>query len=589
MNQRIQLASIDDQRNAEARERVRQRISWPANLTPANVTYHSRGHALLLGSERDTRQAARALQGRGLASLTLVFTAPNAVNADDETNDSDLLAATEMLTTQALTRAQAETLRIKGYLGAFSVQLDDGDAPLDLARALIERDSFDLILDLAANPHTQRWELAPPGYVAMQWQSDEQRSETLGRSETLDRVETLDSFVGLVGEFDKPRYFQVNSDLCAHSTSGNIGCTRCLDVCPADAITSFQGRIESRIEIDPYLCQGVGSCTSACPTGAIEFRLPETRRQQDTLSAWLSAYREAGGQAPVLRFITHDSQNAERALGAVPAGHVIDAPLEELGAAGHDQWLTALAAGAAEVRIQLHPNMPARLSTFLNDQVAQAHALLDALGHDRARVQLVEVADTASRDALPALTPLTDEPLSLPEPEKRARLNRVLARLAELGNPSGERAAMPAGAAYGAIAVDSDACTLCHACVSNCPTPALKSGGNTPALSFLEADCVQCGLCEQACPENAITLLLGFLADGARETRHICHEEAAFECINCGKPFATVSTVATIKQKLANHPYFAGEAMIRLEMCEDCRVKDVWKTMIRDPDAQLKV
>ncbi|WP_340147050.1 4Fe-4S binding protein [Halomonas sp. PA16-9] len=505
MNQRIQLASLDDQRNAEARETVRQRISWPANLTPANVTYHSRGHALLLGSERDTRQAARILQGRGLASLTLVFTAPNAANVDDGVNDSDLLAATEILTTQALTRAQAEKLRISGHLGMFKTLLD-GDKPLDLARALIEREAFDLVLDLNASPCLSV-ELPPPGYVVMQWQNVEQRNDI------------LDDFVGLVGEFDKPRYFQVNSDLCAHSTSGNIGCTRCLDVCPADAISSIQGRIESHIEIDPFLCQGVGSCTSACPTGAIEFRLPETRRQQDTLSAWLGAYREAGGQAPVLRFITHDSQDAERAAGVVTAGHIIDAPLEELGAAGHDQWLTALAAGAAEVRIQLHPNMPARLSAFLTDQLTQAHALLDALGHDRARVKLIEIADYADRDALPALTPLTESPLSLPEPEKRARFNRVLARLAELGNSNGERAAMPAGAAYGAIQVDSDACTLCHACVSNCPTPALKSGGKTPALSFLEADCVQCGLCEQACPENAITLMPGFLASNARETR----------------------------------------------------------------------
>ncbi|MGY2463869.1 4Fe-4S dicluster domain-containing protein [Vreelandella sulfidaeris] len=575
MNQRIQLASVDDQRNAEARETVRRRISWPANLTPANVTYHSHGHALLLGSERDTRQAARALQGRGLASLTLMFTAPNAADVDDEVNDSDLLAATEILTTQALTRAQSEKLHINGHLGAFNATLNS-DEPLNLARALIGRETFDLILDLNATPCLPV-ELPPPGYVVVDWQQAEARSTA------------LEQFAELMGEFDKPRYFQVNSDLCAHSSSGNVGCTRCLDVCPADAISSIQGRIESRIEIDPFLCQGVGSCTSACPTGAIEFRLPETRRQQDTLSAWLGAYREAGGQAPVLRFITHDSQDAERALGAVPAGHVIDAPLEELGAAGHDQWLTALAAGAAEVRIQLHPNMPARLSAFLTDQVAQAHALLGALGHDRARVTLIEVADAEARDALPTLTPLTETPLNLPEPEKRTRFNRVLARLAELGSPIGERVAMPLGAAYGAIQVDSDACTLCHACVSNCPTPALKSGGKTPALSFLEADCVQCGLCEQACPENAITLMPGFLASSARETRHICHEEAAFECINCGKPFATVSTVATIKQKLANHPYFAGEAMIRLEMCEDCRVKDVWKTMIRDPDAQLKV
>lgn len=574
MNQRIHLASIDDQRNAEARETVRQRISWPANLTPANVTYHSRGHALLIGPASDLYAVAHALQGRGLASLTLLLTESD--TAADQTT-APILAASEPLVTQALSKHQLSQLRISGYLGAFSVKVDDGEAHIDLARALIERDGFDLILDLVASDHAQRWELPPPGYVVMQWQDTEQRNET------------LDDFAGLVGEFDKPRYFQVNSDLCAHSTSGNIGCTRCLDVCPADAISSVKGRIESHIEVDPYLCQGVGSCTSACPTGAIEFRLPETRRQQDTLSTWLGAYREAGGQVPVLRFISQESQDAERSAGVVPAGHVIDAPLEELGAAGHDQWLTALAAGAAEVRIQLHPDMPTRLSAFLTDQVAQAHGILVSLGHDSGRVKLIAVNDADARDALPTLTPLTDSPLSLPEPEKRARFNRVLARLAELGNPSGERVAMPKGAAYGAIEVDRDACTLCHACVSNCPTPALKSGSDQPALSFLEADCVQCGLCEQACPENAITLMPGFLAAGARTERHICHEEAAFECISCGKPFATVSTVTAIKQKLANHPYFAGDAMIRLEMCEDCRVKDVWKTMIRDPDAQLKV
>ena len=262
MNQRIQLASIDDQRNAEARETVRRRVSWPANLTPANVTYHSRGHALLIGTEADVQPAARALQGRGLASLTLLVTESDANSPGNDTVDP--LRSSEPLVTQTLTQRQLSQLRINGYLGAFSAQLDDEDAPLDIARALIERDGFDLILDLAPTSHTQRWELPPPGYVVLQWQDVEQRSDI------------LDDFVGLVGEFDKPRYFQVNSDLCAHSTSGNIGCTRCLDVCPADAISSIQGRIESHIEIDPFLCQGVGSCTSTTlplpqsPSGSIQ-------------------------------------------------------------------------------------------------------------------------------------------------------------------------------------------------------------------------------------------------------------------------------------------------------------------------------
>ncbi|MDP3534534.1 MAG: 4Fe-4S dicluster domain-containing protein [Halomonas sp.] len=574
MNQRIQLASLDDQRNVAAREAVRQRISWPANLTPANVTYHSRGHVLLIGSAHTAYSAARLLQGRGLASLTLLMT-------DEPEQQSALSGGSEPLIERCFSIEQLQQLHVSGHLGAFHVELRpvEGDV-LNLAQALIERSDFDVVLDMTGaecSINTPPWELPPPGYVALDWATASNPGEV------------LDGVAELTGEFDKPRYFQVNSDLCAHSSSGNIGCTRCLDVCPADAISSYKGRIESRIEIDPFLCQGVGSCTSACPTGAIEFRLPETRRQQDTLSTWLAAYREAGGQVPVVRFITQDSLDAERQTGVVTPGFILDAPLEELGAAGHDQWLTALASGAAEVRIHLHEAMPPRLSAFLTDQLTQARSLLEALGHDAARIQLIEPSDSDARDALPVLTPLTDAALALPEPDKRQRLNRVLEHLATLGTPSGERHPMPSGAAYGAIEVDSVACTLCYACVSNCPTPALSAGGDTPSLSFREADCVQCGLCEKACPEDAISLLPGFLAAPERHVRHVCHEEAPFECISCGKAFATASTVAAIKQKLAHHPYFAGEAMTRLEMCEDCRVKDVWKTMIRDPDAQLKV
>ena len=38
-----------------------------------------------------------------------------------------------------------------------------------------------------------------------------------------------------------------------------------MDACPTQAIVSAG----DRIEVDPYLCQGGGSCASACPTGAI--------------------------------------------------------------------------------------------------------------------------------------------------------------------------------------------------------------------------------------------------------------------------------------------------------------------------------
>ena len=52
-----------------------------------------------------------------------------------------------------------------------------------------------------------------------------------------------------------------------------ITCTRCIDACPADAITG----LAERIEVNPYLCQGGGVCASVCPSGAIRYAYPSAR------------------------------------------------------------------------------------------------------------------------------------------------------------------------------------------------------------------------------------------------------------------------------------------------------------------------
>src|SRR6266705_1585068 len=67
---------------------------------------------------------------------------------------------------------------------------------------------------------------------------------------------------GLVGTFDKPRFIHFEETLCAHSRSGIVGCTRCLDLCPTGAITPNG----NAVTIDPNICAGCGSCAAACPT-----------------------------------------------------------------------------------------------------------------------------------------------------------------------------------------------------------------------------------------------------------------------------------------------------------------------------------
>ena len=554
MSRPIILTDLDDSRNRQARRLALSRVSLPINLAPETVGYDSQGHLLILGGDLDIRRAAAALIGR-LPSITLLVTERSEAEADDIDR---LWAATESL--PCFIADGGARIRLEGHLGRFLVTLPLDGAAANLARAALGSDHFDLVLDLGRRPLLEL-ELLPPGYHP-------------SRPEHDDYAALLDTLPDQVGEFEKPRYFEIHHDICAHDGRGKQGCTRCLAVCPADAIASHQGRIESWIEIDPFLCHGAGSCTSACPTGAIEYRLPRPERLEHHLVALLATYREAGGEQPVVRFADRDTLASEL---DEPAGHVIDIPLEELGAAGLDQWLAALAAGAAEVRLQASATLPPTLRRLVDDQLAQARGLLESLGHSPRRIEWIAATDAEARDALPHEPALAARPPAGSPPEgKRERLEAVLDWLADQGRPSGRRHAMPANAPFGTLEVATDGCTLCMGCVAVCPTPALAGGDDTaPRLSLREADCIQCGLCQATCPEQVIRLQPGFLAAPERRERLILKEEPAFACIRCGKPFATTSTVSAIKARLADHPYFAGEAMARLEMCEDCRVREV--------------
>nr|WP_300309499.1 4Fe-4S binding protein [Halomonas sp.] len=584
MNQRIDLVPVDAGVNRCARDAAYEQISWPINLANTQVSYSSQGHVLLIGDSEALYSAITdhpALHS-SLASLTLICT--------DMPDDALLILAETSSSTlpihiQPLLSSQRNRLKLEGHLGDFRAWLSGGsltkESSINLAKALVSRDTFDLVVDLASPPCLEL-ELLPPGYFHLPEANGE-------------RNDVLASLPDWVGDFDKPRYFQIASDACAHSTRGFTGCTRCLDVCPADAISSHKGRIDSRIDIDPFRCHGVGSCSSACPTGAIEFRQPLSHLQQDTLVAWLSAYHDAGGSHAIMRFV----QAEPSATAADLPGHVIEVPLEDLGTAGSDQWLTALAAGACEVHIQAYSDMPVRLQQHLHDQLAQARGILEAIGLSPERLVWRGADDAPPKADLPRFNALPTRLIkgelqgssgtSHDAPSKRARLNCVLEHLAAHGHLNGERHSLPSNSPFGAITVDSEGCTLCMSCVASCPTPALNADQDAPRLSFREADCVQCGLCEQSCPEHVIHLVPGFLAAPERTQYQLLHEDQPFACIHCGKPFANTGTITAIQKKLAEHPYFSGAQAKRLEMCQDCRVKDIWEELAHHPDSPVRL
>ncbi|MDH5750568.1 MAG: 4Fe-4S binding protein, partial [Rhodospirillales bacterium] len=172
---------------------------------------------------------------------------------------------------------------------------------------------------------------------------------------------------------------------------------------------------------------------------------------------------------------------------------------------------------------------------------------------------------------------------------KRAVIGLALAHLHEAAPAPVDVIALPDGAPFGRVAIDDAGCTLCLSCVGACPTGALRDNPDKPQLSFDEQACVQCGLCRSTCPESVMRLepRLAFTGDARRAV--VLKEEEPFECIRCGKPFGTKSSIEHIFEKLSGkNPMFADGAMARrIKMCDDCRVIDQFEAKddpMRGPD-----
>jgi len=163
--------------------------------------------------------------------------------------------------------------------------------------------------------------------------------------------------------------------------------------------------------------------------------------------------------------------------------------------------------------------------------------------------------------------------------EKRTSLDFAIDHLARLAPSRVEEIALPAGAPFGTLAVDRDACTMCMACVGACPASALQDAPGTPQLQFIERNCVQCGLCVNTCPESAIKLQPRLLLTPRAKSPVVLNEAEPFDCVRCGKPFGTKRMVENMLAKLDQHSMFSAEGTLkRLQMCAECRVVDMVET-----------
>ena len=443
--------------------------------------------------------------------------------------------------------------RISGYLGAYVVEITGPGEQ--------HRYQGDAILDLGEKPLLAR-EMLPPGYFhlpAGDWNSASAAAQ-LGE---------------LHGEFQKPRYFDYDASICAHSVNGKVACRQCLDACPAEAIHSL-GDI---IEVDPYLCQGGGSCGTVCPSGAIRYLYPNLRDSGKRLRDTLALYLQQGGEDAIVMFHAGSFSPLDY-LHAYD--NLLPLAVEELASVGMDLCLSALAYGATQVVLYADDQVPASSLANLEQQVDWVQELIIGLGLQRDAIAICNheaaLAPLAGGAAVEAAE--YDMP-----PGKRNAIFQALDYLVANLQPRTQQVDLPAQAPFGEAVIDAEKCTLCMACVGACPGRALQDGSNreVPEVFFIEANCLQCGACVQTCPEDAIGLTPRLLfQQEARNSARALNRDMPFACIACGKPFAPTSVIHKMQEKLKDHHMFAGErALDRLKMCEDCRVVDI----VQDPEA----
>ena len=199
---------------------------------PRLKTIVSDGLCLVYGKGPEALEAAKLLSPR--LSVTLVLS---------DASDVILPHVVDFAIYQGTMK------KVSGALGHFNVEVDNYAPVLPSSRGAPEfvmakdgaKSRCSLILDMSGEAPLVSGHEKRDGYIHVD------------AGDPAAVMRAVFDLSDMVGEFEKPIYVQYDAGICAHSRSAKVGCSNCLDVCPAGAIAD-DGDF---VAIDPLICGGV--------------------------------------------------------------------------------------------------------------------------------------------------------------------------------------------------------------------------------------------------------------------------------------------------------------------------------------------
>ncbi|RLT45141.1 MAG: hypothetical protein DWI57_01475 [Chloroflexi bacterium] len=369
-----------------------------------------------------------------------------------------------------------------------------------------------------------------------------------------------------------------NAALCLNQRHRGAGCCRCVDSCPTDAIRLEGGRPR----LDETLCVQCGSCTVVCPTDVFtQINPPEPtlmltfQHLPPTAPLEVVCPLRSGGaesRAPVAAVVRH-----RRCLAALSVPHLLeisrqgerplwldDSPCADCPFGACHSLLTASVAAANTLlaafghppSLALHTTHPEQLLPAplarpvldgMKPQLSRRgfFGALRQMGQERVERALTEEAPPMLRPAV-----AVDQRLPRRLPHSRKELLAHLSGLVIEDGLSQEAEIGLADLPFAVVGVDADACSACGLCSRFCPTGALHFDGPgvgaltsykdaAYALDFQARLCIDCAICQVACPEEAIAFGDSLRTEqllSARAESLVAGKMTA--CITCGAPVA---------------------------------------------------